>query len=98
MGNVHLNMTLGRILMSTVAVEMQYVLHMARVCFCSLNYPTRRAHAPSYVVTCGLSVSTTISHFIAQLSRFSGKGNEYITCVFIFSTNFARNISSFKNN
>jgi len=77
--------------MSIVAVEGQYVLYtyIASVCFCSLNYPTRQAHAPCYVVTCGMSGSTTYFHVIGQTTRFSGKkDNEYITCVFIFSTNY----------
>jgi len=34
------------------------------VCVCIANYPTRRAHAPYYIVTCGTHVCTVLSHSI----------------------------------
>jgi len=34
------------------------------VCVCSLNYPTRNAHTPYYVI-CDLSYSTTFFHIIS---------------------------------
>jgi hypothetical protein len=62
--NVRVKVTLRRVRVSNVAVEKQCVLHFGSVCFCSLNYPTRQAHAPCYVVTCGLSGSTIYFHVI----------------------------------
>jgi hypothetical protein len=34
------------------------------VCVCSLSYPAFKAHAPCYIVTCGLSGSTVFFHLI----------------------------------
>jgi len=39
----------------------------------ALVYPTRRAHAPSYVVNYDVSDSIIFVHIIAQTSRFSDK-------------------------
>ena len=55
------------------------------MCFCSLSYPTRLAHAPCYVVTCGLSGSTTFSHIIAHKTRFFLKPIMSTQGVFSFS-------------
>jgi hypothetical protein len=44
------------------------------VCMYScLGYPECNAHAPYYIVICGLSVSTIFLHIISQTARFSGK-------------------------
>jgi len=84
-GNVRVKVTLRRVRVSNVAVEKQCVLHFGRVCFCSLNYPTRQAHAPCYVKTCGLSGSTIYLHVIGQTTRLSGKKVMNIQRVFSFS-------------
>jgi hypothetical protein len=34
-------------------------------CVCSLNYPTYKAHAPNYILICGLFGCTKFSHFIS---------------------------------
>jgi hypothetical protein len=34
-------------------------------CVCSLSYPARNAHAPYYIVMCGLSRSTIVFHIIS---------------------------------
>ena len=40
--------------------------YVVRGCVClALVYPTLQAHAPCYVVTCGLSGSTIFFHIIA---------------------------------
>ena len=35
------------------------------VCVCSLSFPACKAHAPDYIVICGLSGSTTFFHIIS---------------------------------
>jgi hypothetical protein len=46
---MYYNVTLRSICVTTVAVEKQEVLHILRVCVCSLMYPVRRAHAPYHL-------------------------------------------------
>ena len=69
------------------------------VCFCSLNYPAPTAHAPYYIVICGLSGSTiffsTLSH---KRHDFMEKVTEHKMRVLIFCTTFVRNISHSKKN
>ena len=40
------NVILRRVRATIVAVETQEILHIVRVCVCSLRYPTPNAHAP----------------------------------------------------
>jgi len=35
------------------------------VCVCSLSYAVRKAHAPYYIVTCGLPGYTILFHIIS---------------------------------
>jgi len=54
---------------------------------CRISYPTRRAHAPHYIVTCGLSGSTIFLQIILQTARFSEeKVTKYKMCALILST------------
>jgi hypothetical protein len=48
------------------------VLHNLSVC--SLSYPACKAHAPYYIVICGLSSFTIFFLIILKTARFSGKG------------------------
>jgi hypothetical protein len=54
------------------------------VCVCSLSYPACNAHAPYYIVICDLPRSTTFSHIISKMARFSEKLLN-TKCVFWFS-------------
>jgi hypothetical protein len=61
MGNVGIKVTLRRVHVAIVAVEKQQVLHIVS----SLNYPACKAHAPYYIVICGLTslpYFPTVSH------------------------------------
>ena len=46
---------------------------------CSFSYPARKAHAPYYIVICGLSGCTIVFSFISQMAPFSGRGGCYWT-------------------
>jgi len=48
-----------------VAVEKQRVLHIVSVCFRRLSYAASSAHAPNYVVICGLSGCITFADIIS---------------------------------
>ena len=54
----------------------------ARVQACSLTYPACQAHAPHYIVICGLSGSTTLFDIISKNGMIFGKeGIEHKMCV-----------------
>jgi hypothetical protein len=59
------NVTSSFVRVTIVAVEKQYELHILSVCVCSLSYPACSAHAPYYIVICGLSGCTIFSHIIS---------------------------------
>jgi hypothetical protein len=62
----------------------------------SLSYPACKAHAPYYIVVCGLSGSTKFFHI--TLSHKQHKFLENKVRVLIFSALFARNMSHSKKN
>ena len=70
----------------TIVVEKQSVRYS--VCVCNVSYPACKAHAPYYVVICGLSGSTIFSHIINDTIFEGGKRKviEHEVCVLIFST------------
>jgi hypothetical protein len=54
-------------------------------CVCCLSYPAHTAHAPYYIVTCGLSGCTIFfTHYLINCTIF-GKMLLNIKCVFWFS-------------
>ena len=55
-GNILVNLTLRRVRETILAVEKQYYKFPMSVC--SLIRPACKAHAPYYIVNCGLSDST----------------------------------------
>jgi len=99
------NVTLRRVRATTRAVEEHYVLYILSACVCvcvcvySLSYPGRKAHAPYYIVICGMSSSTKLfPHYLIQRQNFWRKYWTQKTCVIIFSTTSVWNISHSKNN
>jgi len=62
-----------------------------RVYKCSLKYPACTAHAPYYIVVCGLPGSTIYFHNIPKSNIFENKVIEHKTSILIFSTAFAWN-------
>jgi hypothetical protein len=83
------NVTVRRVRVSIVTVEKQKLLHILVVCLCSLRYPACKAHAPYYIVTCGLSGLQYFSTLSNSTARFKKKTKviEYKMC-FDFSTTF----------
>jgi hypothetical protein len=65
------------------------------MCVCIFSYPASKAHAPYYIVICGLSASTIFFHVTLKTGK---KFIEHKMCVLIFSTTFIRNICHFKTN
>ena len=57
------------------------------MCACNISYPACNAHAPYYVVICGLSGSTIFffSHYVTISEIFEKKMSD-IRCVLIFPT------------
>jgi len=62
-GNVRMKVTMRRFRVTIIAVEKQSVTYSD--CVCCLAYPTCEAHAPFYIIICGLSVSTIFFHIIS---------------------------------
>jgi hypothetical protein len=69
--NVHINIILKHICITTVATQKQEVLHILSVCVYSLSYPVRNVRAPHYIVICGWYGYTAFFHTISETARFS---------------------------
>jgi len=63
--NVRTNVILGRVRVTIVVMEKEYIFAILSVCVCSLSYPSCNAHAAYYIVTCGLSESYIFFHIIS---------------------------------
>ena len=65
----------------------------------SVSHPA--AHAPCYIVICGLSVSCHIYIFLSTLSHkrhdFRGRSSDHTVCVAMFSTTLVRSTSHSEN-
>jgi hypothetical protein len=59
------NVTLRRFRLTIVAMGNNGLLHI-RVCVCNLSYPACKAHAPYYIVMCGLSGSAIFLNIISS--------------------------------
>jgi hypothetical protein len=76
----------SRFLLTFVAVEKQYTLHVLSVCLYScLSYSAFRAYAPYYIVICRLSASTIFFHIIINGTIFGKKFLEHNMCDFIYN-------------
>jgi hypothetical protein len=75
------------------------LLHILSVCVCSLSYPACKAHAPYYIIICGLSDYTTFfPRFLKKGTIFGARGKLLSkACNFIFSITFVQNISHSNN-
>ena len=58
------------------------------VCVCSLSYPACKAHAPYYILICGLCGCTIFFHIILKIAWFFGGKKLSIMYVFWFSVQF----------
>ena len=58
---MYYNVPLRRVRVATAAVENKKY-YIFWLCVCSLSYPACKAHAPYYIITCGLSDSTLFFH------------------------------------
>jgi hypothetical protein len=65
------NVTLRRVCVTSCRVKAACITFSE--CVCSLSYPACKAHAPYYIVICGMSGSTVVFHIISQKTRFSKK-------------------------
>jgi hypothetical protein len=75
-GSVRVNVTLRRVRVTTVAASITY-----SECVCSFSYSACKAHAPYYIVICGMPGSTMFFHIIS----FSEKKLLNVKGVLIFS-------------
>ena len=83
-GNVGINVAFRRVLVTTVAVKKAVSTKYYEGIFCSLRYPTRKAHAPCYIFICGLSGSTTFSQLCRKLHDLREKVIEHKMCFDFF--------------
>ena len=86
------NVTMKLIRVTIVLVDKQQILHILRVCVCSFIYPTRKAHAPYYIVISGLSGSTTFSRISHKPHDFRTKDFEHKLRVLVFSTVYLKRL------
>ena len=78
------NITQGSVCETIVTAKKR----LSSECVCRLSYPACKAHAPYYIVNCGLSGCTTFfSNYVID-GKIFGKITEHKKCVLIFSANF----------
>jgi hypothetical protein len=64
--------------------------NMFWVCVCGLSYPACKAHAPCYMIICGLCGSAVFFHIIHKHHDFREKMLLNVKCVLIFCTTLER--------
>jgi hypothetical protein len=74
-----------RVRVTIVAVEKQQVLHT--LCVCSLSYPACKAHAPYYIVICGLWLHQIFRHYLLNGTIFGKTLLNMKGVLFIYSFN-----------
>ena len=88
-GQCTYNVTFRRVLVTTVAVEKQLVLHILSVYVSSRSYAACKVHVTCCIVICGLSGSTMFFHISHKRSIFRKKKViERKMYVLIFCTSF----------
>jgi hypothetical protein len=93
------NVILRCVRVTTVLVEKQSVLHIVSVCVSSLSYTACKAHAPNYIVICGLCCYT-IFYFTLPHKRHNFRKKKLLNTKLCFNylCNSVWNIShSMKN-
>jgi len=92
--NVHINIRLKRVRVTTIAIEKRCYLFW--VCVCSLSYPACNAHSP-YCRLWPAWLYSIFPHYLKKGTIFGGGGElRKVKCLLIFSTTFVWNISHCK--
>jgi hypothetical protein len=86
------NVTLRHVDVTTVAVEKQTSITYSEYVSVAFGYLECKAHAPHYIIICGLSGSTIFCHTVSYNGTIFGKKLLNIKCVFLFSLQHSHKI------